>query len=99
MRSRSKTVAKVEAPAEKASGSFLLVKPYREHQLCDKPYFTPWSAPEDKFGPGSIWQCGECQNIYLVTGDDPVAGGFWTQISARKAKRLLKKSGKYKLIP
>ena len=90
MGSRSTAVAEAEAPAPPA-GSFLLVKPYREHQLCDRPDFTPWSDPEDKFGPGSIWQCGECQRVYLVTGDDPVVGGFWTEISLRKARRLLKR--------
>lgn len=99
MRSRSKAVAKAETPVEEPSGSFLLVKPARRHQRCEKPSFTPWTPDEDKFGRGTIWQCAECQRVYLVTGEDPVGGGFWTEISARRAKRLLKKFDKHKLIP
>lgn len=92
MRSRSTAVAGAEEPAT-PSGTLLLMKPEKKHQLCDKPDFTPWSDEKDKFGPGTIWQCGECQAIYLATGNDPVVSGFWTRISARKARRLLKRHG------
>lgn len=59
----------------------------KKAHYCDKP--TLWWARANSKDKGSIWQCESCQKYYELSyyyGE-----WYWKNISARKAKRKMKK--------
>lgn len=79
---------------ERSTGRFLRRVSFEERHQCKQPSFTPWSDEEDKFGEGSIWQCGGCGQCWISTGTEPVVFGFWRPISQRRARKLAARVGR-----
>lgn len=60
------------------------------HPLSEAPGSVQVDGPAGR--PGDLWQCGECQQHWLVVRTR--GGDEWRPVTASRARRLLRRAGR-----